>query len=144
MFIYIVLMEWEKVSIINCFIPILQKDQHTFLRNGWNWLDFIVILMSYVTIMFEVSQFSVVKTVRVFRVLKTVNLVPGLKQMAEHIVYGIMNLRDVIILTLFVAFPSLHYGTRYFLFWHLSLVLDKSIHFKPIRLFLARIVLLCF
>merc|ERR1719367_392651 len=77
-------------------------NQHTFLRDGWNWLDFIVILMSYLTLVVDLSQFSAVRTVRVFRALKSVNVVPGLKKIVGAIVYSVENLKDVIILTLFI------------------------------------------
>ena len=77
-------------------------DKHTFLRDGWNWLDFVVILMSYLTLVVDLSQFAAVRTVRVFRALKSVNVVPGLKKIVGAIVYSVENLRDVILLTVFI------------------------------------------
>ena len=79
-----------------------KTDKHTFLRDGWNWLDFVVILMSYLTLVVDLSQFSAVRTVRVFRALKSVNVVPGLKKIVGAIVYSVKNLKDVIILTVFI------------------------------------------
>ncbi len=42
-------------------------DRFTYLRDGWNWLDFIVIFMSYVTITFDLGSFAALRTFRVFR-----------------------------------------------------------------------------
>jgi len=73
----------------------------TYLRDAWNWLDFSVIGMSYVTIAVDLGSFSALRTFRVFRALKSVAVIPGLKTIVSAIVYSVKNLRDVIILTLF-------------------------------------------
>ena len=78
----------------------LQK--HTFLRDPWNWLDISVIALSYVTIVVELGPLRAIKTFRVFRALKTVAVVPGLKTIVSAIVYSVKNLKDVIILTVFM------------------------------------------
>ena len=73
----------------------------TYLRDAWNWLDFAVIGMSYVTIAIDLGSFSALRTFRVFRALKSVAVIPGLKTIVSAIVYSVKNLRDVIILTIF-------------------------------------------
>ena len=85
---------------VNFFSTIL--DKHTYMSDTWNWLDFTVILMSYVTLVVDLSQFAALRTVRVFRALKAVNVIPGLKKIVGAIVYSVKNLKDVIILTLFI------------------------------------------
>ena len=77
-------------------------DGFTFLRDPWNWLDFSVIIMSYVTIAIDLGSFSALRTFRVFRALKSVAVVPGLKTIVNAIIYSVKNLTDVIILTIFV------------------------------------------
>lgn len=42
-------------------------DPFTYLRDPWNWLDFTVILMSYITIAIDLGSFSALRTFRVFR-----------------------------------------------------------------------------
>lgn len=76
-------------------------DNFTYLRDAWNWLDFCVILMSYVTIAIDLGSFSALRTFRVFRALKSVAVIPGLKTIVSAIIYSVKNLRDVIILTTF-------------------------------------------
>ena len=58
--------------------------------------------MSYVTIAIDLGQLSALKTFRVFRALKSVAVVPGLKTIVGAIVYSVKNLQDVIILTIFM------------------------------------------
>ena len=74
----------------------------TYLRDAWNWLDFAVIFMSYVTLTIDLGSFSALRTFRVFRALKSVAVIPGLKTIVSAIIYSVKNLRDVIILTLFM------------------------------------------
>ena len=61
-----------------------------------------MIALSYVTIAIDLGQLSALKTFRVFRALKSVAVVPGLKTIVGAIVYSVKNLRDVIILTVFM------------------------------------------
>lgn len=53
-------------------------DKFTYLRDPWNWLDFTVIIMAYLTIVVEdLGNLSVMRTFRVLRALKTVAIIPG-------------------------------------------------------------------
>ncbi len=76
-------------------------DNFTYLRDPWNWLDFLVIFMSYITIAIDLGSFAALRTFRVFRALKSVAVIPGLKTIVSAIIYSVKNLRDVIILTTF-------------------------------------------
>uniref|UniRef100_A0A8B9E1I4 Sodium channel protein n=1 Tax=Anser cygnoides TaxID=8845 RepID=A0A8B9E1I4_ANSCY len=49
----------------------------TFLRDPWNWLDFSVILMAYVTEFVDLGNVSALRTFRVLRALKTISVIPG-------------------------------------------------------------------
>jgi voltage-gated sodium channel type II alpha len=84
----------------------------TYLRDAWNWLDFAVIGMSYVTIAIDLGSFSALRTFRVFRALKSVAVIPGLKTIVSAIVYSVKNLRDVIILTVFALAVFALLGTH--------------------------------
>ena len=50
----------------------------------------------------DLGSFSALRTFRVFRALKSVAVIPGLKTIVSAIIYSVKNLRDVIILTTFV------------------------------------------
>nr|WQE97497.1 voltage-gated sodium channel [Varroa destructor] len=87
------------------FIKILARgfilERFTYLRDPWNWLDFIVITLAYVTMFVNLGNLSALRTFRVLRALKTVAIVPGLKTIVGAVIESVKNLRDVIILTMF-------------------------------------------
>ena len=58
--------------------------------------------MSYIALVLDVSQYSAVKTLRICRVLKLMKIVSGLKVYVEVTVYSIKNLKDVIVLMIFI------------------------------------------
>uniref|UniRef100_A0A3B5MVD1 Sodium channel protein n=1 Tax=Xiphophorus couchianus TaxID=32473 RepID=A0A3B5MVD1_9TELE len=56
----------------------------TFLRDPWNWLDFSVILMAYVTEFVDLGNVSALRTFRVLRALKTISVIPGERAIKAH------------------------------------------------------------
>ncbi|XP_051761104.1 sodium channel, voltage-gated, type I-like, alpha isoform X2 [Ctenopharyngodon idella] len=75
--------------------------QFTFLRDPWNWLDFIVIVMAYVTEFVDLGNVSALRAFRVLRALKTISVIPGLKTIVGALIQSVKKLSDVMILTLF-------------------------------------------
>ncbi|XP_048193185.1 sodium channel protein type 4 subunit alpha-like, partial [Perognathus longimembris pacificus] len=51
-------------------------DDFTFLRDPWNWLDFSVIMMAYLTEFVDLGNISALRTFRVLRALKTITVIP--------------------------------------------------------------------
>ncbi|KAK8395290.1 hypothetical protein O3P69_006178 [Scylla paramamosain] len=76
-------------------------ESFTYLRDAWNWLDFTVISLAYVTMGIDLGNLAALRTFRVLRALKTVAIVPGLKTIVGAVIESVKNLRDVIILTVF-------------------------------------------
>ncbi|XP_067115667.1 sodium channel, voltage-gated, type I-like, alpha [Osmerus mordax] len=73
----------------------------TFLRDPWNWLDFCVIVMAYVTEFVKLGNVSALRTFRVLRALKTISVIPGLKTIVGALIQSVKKLADVMILTVF-------------------------------------------
>ncbi|XP_061092069.1 sodium channel, voltage-gated, type I-like, alpha isoform X19 [Conger conger] len=73
----------------------------TFLRDPWNWLDFCVIVMAYVTEFVNLGNVSALRTFRVLRALKTISVIPGLKTIVGALIQSVKKLSDVMILTVF-------------------------------------------
>uniref|UniRef100_A0AAZ3QCC1 Sodium channel protein n=1 Tax=Oncorhynchus tshawytscha TaxID=74940 RepID=A0AAZ3QCC1_ONCTS len=73
----------------------------TFLRDPWNWLDFMVISMAYVTEFVDLGNVSALRTFRVLRALKTISVIPGLKTIVGALIQSVKKLSDVMILTVF-------------------------------------------
>uniref|UniRef100_A0A3Q3WJF6 Sodium channel protein n=1 Tax=Mola mola TaxID=94237 RepID=A0A3Q3WJF6_MOLML len=78
-----------------CVVPF------TFLRDPWNWLDFTVIIMAYVTEFVDLGNVSALRTFRVLRALKTISVIPGLKTIVGALIQSVRKLADVMILTVF-------------------------------------------
>ncbi|KAK3600469.1 hypothetical protein CHS0354_013028 [Potamilus streckersoni] len=83
-------------------------NSYTYLRDPWNWLDFIVIVMAFITVILEnalgssgLGNLQGVRTFRVFRVLRTVSIVPGLKTIVNALLRAFRLLIEVIILIMF-------------------------------------------
>ncbi|KAM7387671.1 hypothetical protein PAMA_010015 [Pampus argenteus] len=73
----------------------------TFLRDPWNWLDFMVISMAYLTEFIDLGNVSALRTFRVLRALKTITVIPGLKTIVGALIQSVKKLADVMILTVF-------------------------------------------
>ncbi|XP_069138424.1 sodium channel protein 1 brain-like isoform X2 [Argopecten irradians] len=91
----------------------------TYLRDPWNWLDFIVIVSAYVTIMIEAASpgggaanLQGLRTFRVFRALKTVSIVPGLKTIVNALLRAFKLLLEVIMLTTFCLMVFALFGLQ--------------------------------
>ncbi|XP_061566903.1 sodium channel protein type 4 subunit alpha B-like [Cololabis saira] len=73
----------------------------TFLKDPWNWLDFMVISMAYLTEFVDLGNVSALRTFRVLRALKTITVIPGLKTIVGALIQSVKKLADVMILTVF-------------------------------------------
>ena len=51
-------------------------EKYTYMRDGWNVLDFIIVISSWATIYLGNSSISVIRTVRVLRTLRTLSVFP--------------------------------------------------------------------
>ncbi|CAH1772803.1 unnamed protein product, partial [Owenia fusiformis] len=76
----------------------------TYLRDAWNWLDFCVVSLAYLTEFVDLGNVSALRTFRVLRALKTVAVVPGLKTIVQAVIISVQRLRDVMILTCFFLY----------------------------------------
>nr|AKH03687.1 voltage-gated sodium channel alpha subunit LNav14a21+ [Lymnaea stagnalis] len=92
---------------VEAFIKTLSRGfilkPFTYLRDPWNWLDFFVISIAYMTMAIKsLGNLSALRTFRVLRALKTISVIPGLKTIVGALLEAVRRLRDVMILTIFV------------------------------------------
>ncbi|MEE6511159.1 hypothetical protein FKM82_017617 [Ascaphus truei] len=88
-------------SLVKIFARGFCIDNFTFLRDPWNWLDFMVIVMAYTTEFVDLGNVSALRTFRVLRALKTITVIPGLKTIVGALMQSVKKLSDVMILTVF-------------------------------------------
>ncbi|KAM5281099.1 sodium channel protein type 11 subunit alpha [Ctenodactylus gundi] len=94
------------IYILEALIKILARgfilDEFSFLRDPWNWLDFIVIGTAIIGFSL-VPKYNLLflRTFRVFRALKAISVISGLKVIVGALLRSVKKLVDVMILTLF-------------------------------------------
>ncbi|XP_054471255.1 sodium channel, voltage-gated, type I-like, alpha isoform X1 [Anoplopoma fimbria] len=105
--------EWAKdveyaftaIYTLESLIKILARGfcigKFTFLRDPWNWLDFSVIVLAYVTELKGLGNFSALRTFRVLRAFKAISVIPGLKTIVAALFQSVKKLANVMILTVF-------------------------------------------
>ncbi|KFV44559.1 Sodium channel protein type 5 subunit alpha, partial [Gavia stellata] len=76
-------------------------NEFTFLRDPWNCLDLVVIVVTYVTMCKSTGKVSALRTFRVLRTLKAISVIPGLKVIVNSLIESVKKLSDVLILTVF-------------------------------------------
>lgn len=90
---------------VEMFLKIIGRGfalhKYAYLRNAWNWLDFLVVILGYITMLPGVENLSGIRTFRVLRALRTISAVKGLKAMVNTLLKSIRMLSDVLILTTF-------------------------------------------
>ncbi|XP_060708070.1 sodium channel protein 60E-like [Hemiscyllium ocellatum] len=87
---------------------------HTFsyLRNPWNWLDFTVVLLAYLTLAFP--TIPGLSALRAFRALKMIAILPGLKTIIGAIFKSARLLMEVLLLMMFVLLIIALFGLQIF------------------------------
>ncbi|XP_035910397.1 sodium channel protein 60E isoform X5 [Anopheles stephensi] len=98
---YIFLAIYTSEMIIKMIAKGFILNKYTYLRNPWNWLDFVVITSGYATIALDVGNLAGLRTFRVLRALKTVSIMPGLKTIINALLHSFKQLAEVMTLTIF-------------------------------------------
>ncbi|CAD7941829.1 unnamed protein product, partial [Amoebophrya sp. A25] len=104
-------------------LPILTNryvnDQRIpFFRNGWNWLDLVVVLVGWITELApQASAVGGLRTLRVFRALRPLRLVsrnPSLKLVVNTLLHSLPELGNLIIVGSIVFLVFALWGLTYF------------------------------
>ncbi|XP_067877715.1 sodium channel protein 1 brain-like [Heterodontus francisci] len=84
----------------------------SYLRNPWNWLDFTVVLLAYLTLAFP--KIPGLSALRAFRALKMIAILPGLKTIIGAIFKSARLLMEVLLLMMFVLLIIALFGLQIF------------------------------
>ena len=82
-------------------------EQHTYLTDNWNRLDFVVVILGIVAA-FDLGNFSAIRTVRVLRPLRTLQGFAGMRQLVVTLLKSLpllMRRRRSRLLSLFPVWP---------------------------------------
>ena len=82
-------------------------DSHTYFRDPWNWLDFIVILITFAAFIGqgnggENTRLTSLRTFRVLRALKSLSIVPGLRTIVSALLACLKPVFEVVFIMVFL------------------------------------------
>ena len=82
---------------------------NTYLRDGWNILDFVAAVSSVAALVPNVPNVSSLRTLRVLRPLRSLKMLPGMKVIIDSMLMAIEPLANVVVLLIavFVIFGIL-------------------------------------
>ena len=90
---------------IECLLKVFGMGftgQKSYLKDRWNWLDFLVVITSWLSYVPSIPNVSVLRTFRVLRPLKSISTNPGLQSLVISILNSIPQLVGVLVLLFFV------------------------------------------
>ena len=76
-------------------------DDGSYLRDTWNWLDFIVVVSSLLTEIPSMKSVSSMRTFRLMRPLRTLTTMPSMKILISTLLASVAQLGSVMVLALF-------------------------------------------
>jgi hypothetical protein len=73
----------------------------SYLRDPWNFLDFIVISLGWMANFLSSSNISSIRVIRLLRPLKTINSMPGMSSLVTTILNSLPFMFDILVLFAF-------------------------------------------
>ena len=70
----------------------------TYLKDPWNWLDFIVVVTSWLSVLPSMANVSVIRTFRLFRPLRSFSSFPAMKSIITTLLRSTTKLGEIMIL----------------------------------------------
>lgn len=77
---------------------------NAYLSDRWNWIDFVVVAVGWVSQLPDVENLSALRTFRVLRPLRTLTTVPGMRVIVQSMLASIPALANVFMLCVFIFF----------------------------------------
>lgn len=74
----------------------------TYLKDGWNVLDFVVVVGGIVSLSGTKSSVSSIRTIRVLRPLRTISALPGMRILVGTIIRSLPMMANVLLLSAFL------------------------------------------
>ena len=73
-------------------------ESNSYLRDPWNILDFIVVIVGWAGTFLTGGNISAVRTIRILRPLRTIKSIPKMKVLVNSIINSIPMLVDIFIM----------------------------------------------
>lgn len=73
----------------------------TYLKDAWNWLDFIVVITSLLSILPQFSNVSAIRTFRLFRPLRSLTSLGSMKVLVGTLISSVYGLGEILLFAFF-------------------------------------------
>lgn len=74
----------------------------SYLRDAWNVLDFVSLLISYISLLPGVPNLKSMRVLRVLKPLRTINSIPTMKKLLNTLIMSLPQIGQVVLFMLFV------------------------------------------
>jgi len=80
--------------------------RNSYLRDPWNWLDFIVVLIGIFEFAYDGADTGItaLRALRVLRPLRSINAYPSMKRLIGTLLSSLPRLANVVVFILFIFF----------------------------------------
>ena len=76
----------------------------TYLRDGWNTMDFLVVVLGLMAFIPSFGNYTAIRTVRVLRPLRTITGVEGMRVLVVTLIDSVPLMIDVLVLIVWMFF----------------------------------------
>ena len=94
------------IFVLECVVRIIVMGFYwgdkTYLKDPWNILDFMVVIMGWVSRFMDGSDVSAIKVIRILRPLRTINQIPNMSSLVSTILNSLPIMFDVMVLFMFM------------------------------------------
>lgn len=90
----------------------LIMDENCYLRDGWNWLDFTVVVTALLQSLPSVSDVSALRTFRLFRPLRSLSVFPSMRILVNTLFESFQQLSNILILENFFILTFALFGLQ--------------------------------
>ena len=75
---------------------------HSYLRDSWNILDFLVVILGWISYVISVENVTAIRVFRLLRPLRTINSMPGMSSLVSTILNSLPIMFDIMVLFMFM------------------------------------------
>jgi hypothetical protein len=99
-FIFLVIYTMEMVFKIIAMGFVMRA--HSYLRDSWNILDFLVVILGWISYVISVENVTAIRVFRLLRPLRTINSMPGMSSLVSTILNSLPIMFDIMVLFMFM------------------------------------------
>jgi len=96
------------IFILECLLKVIAMGfimhKKSYLRNGWNVIDFVVVVSAILETFSMSSSLSAIRSLRSIRPLRSINAIPSMRKLVRTFIISLPNLANVGGLLFFIIF----------------------------------------